>query len=500
MNKKFPEGFLWGGATAATQYEGGYDEGGRGPATNDYITDGTADSPRKLSLILKDGTKALVDRELSVPEGAIGFIDENIYYPSHKATDFFHHYKEDIALFAEMGFKCFRMSISWTRIFPKGGVEGEAPNEEGLQFYESVFEECKKYNIEPLVTLFHFENPAYLANNYNGWHSRYTIDCYLKYCKEVFTRYKDLVKYWITINEINVLRGYSRLGCRETNAQVRYQALHHLFVANALAIKLGKGINSEFKIGFTLALSGIYSKDCRPENVFGALEYRRRALFFSDVMMRGYYPSYSDAILEELGVTIVKEPGDEEIIRAYPSEFLAFSYYRTTVYHTGVQQKTDTGGQLGDKNPYLQETPWGWPIDPIGLRYVLNELYDRYQKPLFIVENGMGMSDVFEKDGSIIDDYRIAYLKDHINEVKKAVCLDGVDLMGYTTWGCIDLVSSGTGEMKKRYGFIHVDLDDKGKGTLKRTKKKSFYWYKKVIQSNGDDLSNEVNNTKEYSI
>ncbi|WP_202895078.1 glycoside hydrolase family 1 protein [Paenibacillus sp. 23TSA30-6] len=488
--KRFPENFLWGGATAATQYEGGYDKGGRGLATNDFLTEGTADSPRKVSVILKDGTKTFLDRELAIPEGAVGYIDENAYYPSHNATDFFSHYKEDIALFGEMGFKCFRMSISWTRIFPKGGIEGEQPNEEGLQFYENVFKECQKFNIEPLVTIFHFDNPAYLADNFDGWYGRETIDCYLRYCKEVFTRYKDQVKYWIPINEINVLRGYSRLGCREVSAQVRYQAMHHLFVANALANKLGHEINPDFKIGCMLALSGIYPEDCKPENVFGALEYRRRALFFSDVMMRGFYPSYTEAMFEDLGVTIVKEAGDDELIKEHLSDFLAFSYYRTSVYHTGVVQKTDTGGQHGAKNPHLPETAWGWPIDPIGLRYVLNELYDRYQKPLFIVENGVGMEDVVEVDGSIQDDNRIEYFQNHISEMKKAVCLDGVDLLGYTTWGCIDLVSSGTGEMKKRYGFIYVDLDDKGNGTLKRTKKKSFDWYKKVIRTNGEDLSN----------
>ncbi|WP_235332226.1 glycoside hydrolase family 1 protein [Paenibacillus terrae] len=487
-NKNFKEGFLWGGATAATQYEGAYNQGGRGLATNDFLTGGTKNSPRKVSVILKDGTKTFLDREAAVPEGAVGYIAEETYYPSHKATDFYDHYKGDIALFAEMGFKCFRMSISWPRVFPKGGIDGEVPNKEGLEFYERVFNECKKYNIEPLVTLFHFENPAYLADNYDGWYSRETIDFYLRYCKEVFTRYKNLVKYWIPINEINVLRGYTRLGCRDTGAQARYQALHHLFVANALAIKLGHEINPENKIGAMLALSGIYPKDCDPKNIMGAVEYRRRALFFSDVMMRGYYPSYTRSMFEDLGVTISKQPGDDDIIRKYVSDFLAFSYYRTTVYHTGVVQETDTGGQLGDANPFLEKTPWGWPIDPTGLRYVLNELHERYQRPLFIVENGMGMDDVIEEDGSINDDYRIQYLEDHIKEMKKAVVTDGVDLLGYTTWGCIDLVSSGTGEMKKRYGFIYVDMDDEGNGTLRRIKKKSFEWYKKVTQSNGENL------------
>lgn len=488
MGKGFREGFLWGGATAATQYEGGYQEGGRGLATNDFVTEGSHTSPRRISCQFPDGKQVLLDREEAMPEEAAGCIMDGIYYPSHQATDFYHHYKEDIRLFAEMGFKCFRMSISWTRIFPKGGIEGEEVNEEGLQFYEDVFKECKKYGIEPLVTIFHFENPAYLADHYNGWYSRYTLECYLRYCKVIFQRYRELVKYWIPINEINVLRGYARLGCRQIDATTRYQAMHHLFLANALATKMCHEMIPGAKIGCMLALSGLYPATCKPEDVMGSLEFRRRALFFSDVMMRGYYPSYSESMLEKLGAVIKKEKGDDEIIAASTSDFLAFSYYRTTVYRDGLPQKTDTGGQMGEKNPFLPHSDWGWPIDPIGLRYVLNELYDRYQKPLWVVENGLGAADTVEEDGTIQDDYRIDYFREHIREMKKAVTEDGVDLLGYTAWGCIDLVSSGTGEMKKRYGFIYVDMDDKGHGTLERKKKKSFDWYKQVIASNGENL------------
>lgn len=488
MNTGFKKDFLWGGATAATQYEGGYNLGGRGLATNDFVTAGSHDQPRQISCLLSNGEKVLMDREAALPDDAVGCIMEGIYYPSHHATDFYHHYQEDIALFAEMGFKCLRMSISWTRIFPKGGIEGESPNEEGLQFYEDVFMECQKYHIEPLVTIFHFENPAYLANHYNGWASRYTLECYLRYCETIFKRYKKLVKYWIPINEINVLRGYARLGCRQTDATTRYQAMHHLFIANALATKLAHEIIPQSQVGCMLALSGLYPATCKPEDVMGALEFRRRALFFSDVMMRGYYPHYTDSMLKKLGATIHKEENDDDIIAATTSDFLAFSYYRTTVYRNGMPQKTDTGGQMGEVNPYLPHSQWGWPIDPIGLRYVLNELYERYQKPLWVVENGLGADDAIEEDGSIQDDYRIDYLKKHIQEMKKAVVEDGIDLMGYTSWGCIDLVSSGTGEMKKRYGFIYVDMDDNGNGSLERKKKKSFDWYKSVIASNGEIL------------
>ena len=484
----FPDGFLWGGATAANQYEGGYREGGRGLATSDFLSAGNATTPRKVAVIRKDGSKAWYLADETIPDGAVGYIDENAYYPSHRAVDFYHHYEEDICLMGEMRFKCFRMAISWPRIFPKGGIQGEEPNEEGLQFYEKVFTLCREKGIEPLVTIFHFENPAYLTDHYDGWYGRETIDCYLRYCKVIFERYKNLVKYWITINEINSLRGFVRLGCHGTDAQTRYQAAHHLFVANAKAIKLGHEINPDFQIGSMLSLSGIYPESCKPEDVMGTVDFRRRALFFSDVMMRGAYPAYTPAFFKRMGVKLKMEDGDEALIRTYIADFLALSYYRTTVYHAGLPERADTGGQMGVKNPYLPESPWGWPIDPVGLRYVLNELYDRYQKPLFVVENGLGMSDSIEADGTIQDDYRINYLENHIRELKKAVCQDGIEVLGYTSWGCVDEVSAGTGEMAKRYGYIYVDMDDAGNGTLKRIPKKSFYWYQHVIETNGNEL------------
>jgi Beta-glucosidase/6-phospho-beta-glucosidase/beta-galactosidase len=486
-NNTFPNDFLWGGASAANQFEGGFLSGGRGLSTNDFVTAGSKNSGRKISIKLTNNSTKLIDVESSIPDGAVGYLDDSLYYPSHKATDFYHNFEEDIQLMSEMGFKAYRMSISWTRIFPKGGLEGETPNEEGLAFYKKVFTKCKEYGIEPIVTLYHFENPVYLADNYNGWAGKETIECYMRYVELVMNQYKELVKFWIPINEINVLRGYARLGVRDTSASTRYQALHHLFVANARVNKLAKEINPNFKVGCMLALSGIYPQDCKPENVFGSLEFRRRALFFSDVMIRGYYPSYAPHMFEELKASIETSTEELELIKNYPSQFLAFSYYRTTVYNTQLPQKVDTGGQLGAENPYLEKSPWGWPIDPVGLRYVLNELYDRYQTPLFIVENGLGMDDVVEKDNTINDDYRIDYLRNHINEFMKAVLLDGVDLMGYTTWGPIDLISSGTGEMDKRYGFVYVDLNNQGEGSFKRIKKKSFYWYKKVIDTNGKD-------------
>lgn len=498
----FPKDFLWGGATAANQYEGGYREGGKGLAVADLLTDGTKDSPRKIFYRFPDGREGTIGQGECIPIGAEGILKDDYYYPSHVATDFYHHYKEDIALFAEMGFRVLRLSISWTRIFPNG--DDEEPNEEGLKFYDDVFDELRKYNIEPLVTILHFDMPVNLATKYGGWINRKLIDFYLRYAKTVFSRYKDKVKYWVTVNEVNVLGGYWTLGLASNNrkekessnqgetpaadAGIKFQSLHHLMVASSLANRIARDINPNFQMGAMLALSGIYPATCHPDDVFGAYEFRRKALIFSDVLFRGHYPNYAKSIFDEYGFELKMERGDEEILSQYPSDFLAFSYYRTTVYDRFSPHTTTTGGQQGAPNPYLKTTPWGWPIDPDGLRFVLNELYDRYQKPLFIVENGMGNQDVVNEDGSIEDDYRIDYLRGHVLAIKKAVEIDHVPVMGYTPWGCIDIVSAGTGEMAKRYGMIYVDMDDKGNGTLKRTRKKSFYWYQRVIATNGEEV------------
>ena len=499
---KFPSDFLWGGATAANQYEGGYNEGGKGLAVADLITDGNKNTPRKIFYRFPDGREGYITPGECIPVGAEGIMKEGYYYPSHVATDFYHHYKEDIALFAEMGFKVLRLSISWTRIFPNG--DDAEPNEAGLQFYDDVFDELRKHGIEPLVTILHFDMPVHLATQYGGWINRKLIDFYLHYARTVFTRYKDKVKYWVTVNEINVLGGYWTLGLASNNrkekessnqgetpaadAGIKFQSLHHMMVASSLANKIAREINPNFRMGAMLALSGIYPATCHPDDVFGAYEFRRKALIFSDVLFRGSYPNYTQAIFDEYAFHRQIDRGDEEILRQYPSDFLAFSYYRTTVYDRNSPHTTTTGGQQGSPNPYLKTTAWGWPIDPDGLRFVLNELYDRYQKSLFIVENGMGAQDTVNPDGTIDDDYRIDYLRGHVQAIRKAVEIDNIPVMGYTPWGCIDIVSAGTGEMAKRYGMIYVDMDDKGHGTLKRSRKKTFYWYKKVIDSNGEDL------------
>ena len=470
------EDFLWGGATAANQCEGGYKEGGRGLANVDVAPHG------------KDRFPVLAGK-MKMFE-----CDNEHYYPSHEAIDMYHNYKEDIKLFAEMGFKCYRLSIAWTRIFPTG-IE-ETPNEEGLKFYDSLFDECLKYGIQPLVTICHFDVPMYLVEKYGAWRNRKLVDLYVKYCEAIFTRYKDKVKYWLTFNEINMILHLPFIGAGlyieegENEEQIKYQAAHHQLVASALATKLAKKINPEFKIGCMLAAGNTYANTCNPNDVWKSIKKDRENYFFIDVQSRGEYPQYAIKELERKNINIVMEEDDKKILKENTVDFISFSYYssRLTSADPEVNAKTEGNVFATLKNPYLNASEWGWQIDPLGLRITMNSLYDRYQKPLFIVENGLGAVDIPDENGYVNDDYRIDYLREHIKAMIDAVELDGVDLLGYTSWGCIDLVSAGTGEMKKRYGFIYVDKDNDGSGTLKRSKKKSFDWYKKVIASNGKDL------------
>jgi len=470
----FKEGFLWGGATAANQCEGGYNEGGRGLANVDVIPHGT-------------DRRSVVNGDRKMLE-----FEDNYYYPAKQAIDFYHHYKEDIALFAQMGFKTYRMSIGWSRIFPEG--DELEPNEEGLQFYENVFKECKKYGIEPLVTITHFDCPMGLIKKYGGWRNRKLVGFYERLVRVLFNRYNGLVKYWLTFNEINIILHAPFMGAGivleegEDKYKTLYTAIHHELVASALATKIAHEINPDLMIGCMLAGGSSYPYSCKPEDVWAALQNGRKSYFFIDVQSRGYYPNFALKEFEKNGFTIPFEPGDEELLRNNTVDFVSFSYYQTRTVSTDERELTDGNMFHGVKNPYLSASQWGWQIDPLGFRITLNEMYDRYQKPLFVVENGLGAKDVVEEDGSINDDYRIDYLRKHIAAMKDAVEEDGVDLLGYTTWGPIDLVSAGTGEMSKRYGFIYVDRDDFGNGTLARSKKKSFDWYKKVIASNGEDL------------
>lgn len=487
--KQFPIGFLWGGATAANQYEGGYLSGGKGLSTLDAITGGNVNTPRMITYKTVDGKIERVTREQSLPAGAVGYVDPDQYYPSHVATDFYNHYKKDIALFAEMGFNCFRMSIAWSRIFPKG--DEKEPNEEGLKFYDDVFDELLKHGIQPVVTINHFDIPMHLADVYDGWANRKTIDFFLNFCDVVYRRYKDKVKYWMTFNEINILRSWTQIGIHSNDPQTLYQAKHHIFVASAKAVKLGHQINPDFQIGMMICYVHSYPETCKPEDNLEALQFNRELEFYMDVQVWGKYPHYKLKELARKGVTIVTEPEDEQILLEGTVDYIGFSYYMTAVSSASADEsKMVIGNQMKvAKNPYLKASDWGWAVDPLGLRIALCKIYDRYRIPMFIVENGFGAEDIVEEDGSINDDYRIDYFDQHIRAMYDAIELDGVDLMGYTPWGCIDVVSAGTGEMKKRYGFIYVDMDDVGKGTLKRSKKKSFNWYRDVIQSNGTSLN-----------
>lgn len=472
----FPENFLWGGATAANQCEGGFDEGGRGLANVDICPSG-----QERSAVIRGRVENLS-------------CNQKLHYPSHEAVDMYHHYKEDIALFAEMGFKVYRMSIAWTRIFPNG--DENKLNETGLKFYDNIFAECKKYNIQPLVTISHFDCPVYLIKTIGGWKNRRMINFYLKLCKVLFTRYKGTVKYWLTFNEINMILHAPFMGAGlvfqpgDNEERIKYQAAHHELVASALATKMAHEIDAENKIGCMFAAGSAYPFSCKPEDVWEALQVDRENYFFVDVQSRGKYPSYALKALQRKNCMPVMLDGDTQILQKYPVDFVAFSYYNSRCIASKIDEENMAAGNLfaSAKNPYLKYSQWGWPIDPLGFRITLNEIYDRYEKPLFVVENGLGAKDVPDENGYVKDDYRIDYLREHIKAMKDAIELDGVDLIGYTSWGPIDLVSASTGEMKKRYGFIYVDKNDDGSGTLARSRKKSFYWYKKVIESNGEIL------------
>ena len=454
--------FLWGGALAAHQFEGGVLNTSKGYSVADVMTAGAHGVPR----VITDGVK------------------EGLYYPNHVGIDFYGHYKEDIALFAEMGFKCFRTSIAWTRIFPNG-------------------DELLKYGIEPVITLSHFEMPYHLAKEYGGFMNRKTIDFFVKFAKVCFERYKNKVKYWMTFNEINNQMNYKNdiFGWTNSGAhfgnypdpeEAMYQCGHYELVASALAVNAGKEINPDFKIGNMIAMVPIYPYSCRPEDMILHVQEMHNRWFFCDVQCRGHYPAYTLKMFERKNYHLDITEEDKKILSEGTVDYIGFSYYMTNTVNSqefkDVSKSVDGSGPHTVKNPYIKESDWGWAIDPIGLRYALNTFYERYEKPLFIVENGFGAIDVKEEDGSCHDPYRIDYLRRHIIEMKKAVEEDGVDLMGYTPWGCIDCVSFTTGEMKKRYGFIYVDRDNEGNGTLERSKKDSFDWYKKVIASNGEEL------------
>ena len=464
----FPANFLWGGAVAANQCEGAYDEDGKGWSTQDLA-----------------------------PKGIVGAITaepttDNLKL---KGIDFYHRYREDIAMLAEMGFSVFRFSIAWSRIFPNG--DEETPNEAGLAFYDQLIDECRRHGMEPLVTLSHYETPYHLAKTYDGWCSRKMIDFFKRYVNTVMKRYKGKVHYWLTFNEINSIlhNPYLSGGILTPKEQLSksdlYQAIHHELVASALVTKMAHEIDPDNKVGCMVIGIPSYPLTPNPDDVIANMEQDRHNLYFTDVQARGAYPKYLNRYFKENGIQIQMEEGDEEILKN-SVDFISFSYYMSTCGCADPDAHPQAAGNIipGVANPYLRSSQWGWQIDPKGLRYLLNQFYDRYQKPLFIVENGLGARDeLIEKDGVLTaeDDYRIEYMREHLLQVEEAI-EDGVEVLGYTSWGCIDLVSASTAQMSKRYGFIYVDRNDDGSGSMTRYRKKSFYWYRDVIASNGVSL------------
>ncbi|MGT2950725.1 6-phospho-beta-glucosidase [Streptococcus cuniculi] len=497
MKKEFPKGFLWGGAIAANQAEGAYNVDGRGLVQTDVTTGGSVDTPRYTTYIDKDGNPgkvASMGHMGHIPEGARFAVLDGYYYPNHDGVDFYHRYKEDIKLFAEMGYSVFRLSISWARIFPNG--DDAEPNQAGLDFYRSVFEECHKYGIEPLVSIWHFDTPLSLEERYGGWTNRKLIDFYVRYAETLFKEYKGLVKYWLTFNEINgtlMFMEFSGDNATDKEYQDAYQHLHHQFVASARAVKLAHEIDPDYKVGNMICGITYYPATCDPADILlNEHKWEQNIYYCGDVQAKGKYPTYAHRLWKERNVTVEMTEQDLIDLREGKVDMYTFSYYMSNNVTTHTGQDT-VGGNFshGTRNPYLTYSDWGWAHDPSGLQYYLEKMYDRYEIPMMVVENGLGAFDTVEEDGSIHDDYRIDYHRAHINAMAEAIA-NGVDLIAYTTWGCIDLVSAGTGEMRKRYGFIYVDKDDEGNGTFERTPKDSFYWYKEVLATNGQKAIEEA--------
>ncbi len=485
----FPQGFLWGGAIAANQAEGTWLEDGKGMSVTDC-------QPLRVKADKTDQKNLFKNADVTLEEvlEASKNMDET-FYPKRRGIDFYHHYKEDIALFAEMGYKVLRLSIAWSRIFPlnKGTV-----NEQGLAFYDRVFDELEKYGIEPLVTICHYDAPLYVALDYNGWASREVIDLYEEYVRVIADRYKNKVRYWITFNEIDsILRHPYDAGAiirsrytEEHAEKICYQAVHNQLVASARAVRIIHSLRKDAKVGCMITKHPYYPYSSKPEDVLQAMQDIRSNDAFCDVQVKGCYPEYLNIRLKKKGVRLDITEEDRETLKNGTVDFVSFSYYSSTcsAKDASVLPGAALNTARGVLNPNLPKSQWGWQIDPVGLRIALMELYDRYGKPLWVVENGLGAVDEVSSEGEIHDDYRIDYHRQHVREMKRAILEDGVELMGYTTWGCIDIVSASSLQMAKRYGMIYVDLDDMGQGSGRRLRKDSFYWYKKVIASNGEEL------------
>lgn len=487
---KFKKDFLWGGATAANQLEGAYLTDGKGLSSADVITLGDKKTPRLVTYKDKSGeSKQMPLMQMTgVPTGSVFNIQSEYQYPSHETIDFYHNYKEDIRILSESGINSFRMSIAWSRIYPNG--YDEFPNEKGLEFYDKVFKELKKYNIEPIVTLSHYETPLALVNKWGSWRDVRTIDCFVKYATTVFERYREDVKYWITFNEMNCIEALPWLagGIDTTDKNITGQSGFHQLIAAAKVVKIGKEMNPNFKFGGMVTYPAMYPYSCNPKDALLTWQATHFLNFYLDVQCRGYYPSYKLNELKQAGISLDLTEENKKILREGTVDFVAISYYQSLVVADDESlAKAEGNLTTGIKNPYLKESEWGWQIDPTGLRLALAYIYDRFQMPIMVVENGLGAEDKVENN-EINDDYRISYLKEHIKAIDQSINEDGVDVIGYTPWGIIDVVCVSTGEIAKRYGIVYVDLDDAGNGTGKRMKKKSFNWYKKVIASNGENL------------
>ena len=472
----FPENFLWGGAVAANQLEGAYDVGGKGLCVsdlNEYQKDVPLDKKHNGEVTTQDILNAMASSDR--------------IFPKHWGIDFYHTYKEDLKLLHELGLKTFRTSINWARIFPNG--DETKPNEEGLKFYDSLIDEILANGMEPMITVSHYEMPLNLTLNYTGWYSREVIDFFVRYCQVLFDRYHQKVKYWILVNQINLIthESFNHLGIAEDKVsdieEAKYQAVHNEMVACAKATKYAHHLSSGLRVGVMLCGGPAYPASCKPEDNIACLRHNQMEFFFADVLLRGKYPGYAYRFFEERGYYIVFGDDDEEVLKN-TADFVSFSYYYTTVCDEDSFNKDNSDY----RNKELPANPWGWSIDPIGLRYMLNVFYDRYQCPIYITENGIGYFDKLEEDGTIHDPYRIEYLKMHIEQMREAI-MDGVDLRGYYAWGPIDIISCSSSEMSKRYGFIYVDLDDYGHGSGRRIKKDSFQWYQHIIETNGKGLN-----------
>ena len=462
--KAFPENFLWGASTSAYQVEGASLEDGKGPSCQD------------------------------VKEIPVGTSDLTV------CADQYHRYKEDIALMAEMGFKTYRFSVSWSRILPEGTG---AINPKGIAYYNHIIDECLKYGIEPLVTMFHFDMPASLDRR-GSWSNRESVDWFVNFAKILFENYGDRVKYWLTINEQNMLTLFGpTIGTltipkgTENLLKETYQQNHHMLVAQAKVMALCHEMIPNAKIGPAPNISIVYPATCKPKDVLAAQNFNAlRNWLYLDMAVYGRYNDLSWAYLKEHDALPKFSEGDEQILKSGHPDFIGFNYYNSTTcqWSDSFEQIKDSSAPLdiagmfeGAKNPYLPVTEFNWEIDPDGFRATIREIYSRYHLPMIITENGLGAYDKLTEDGKIHDPYRIDFLRKHIEQMRLAIA-DGCDMMGYCPWSAIDLISTHEG-IVKRYGFIYVDRDEFDLKTLKRYRKDSFYWYKKVIASNGENLS-----------